>query len=196
MYYRTYNDRIYHDTNNIKILTTLESGQSFLIQWTYNINNSKKFFSWTIQGWSNNIISLFKSRFTLEYVTTSHNIHWFSIHEISEYQNLDHAEIVFIEDLILPNLNTNLIKTPLQHIDFQNKKQLLTNTTTWHWIYTTHNNIKQSFQIHIQRYCSSRYYLWWKDICSINGTINLTTPLVSGPISWKIQGSFWTSILQ
>lgn len=194
MYYTTYHKRKEHNTNHINILTTLKSGQSFLIQWTYNHNEN--IFSWSIKWVLHNIQRLFTSKFTLQYNPISHHINSLSIEAISEYQDLNHAEIVFIEDLIIPSIGTNLIQKPLQHIDFQNSQNFLTNTMLWSGTYTTHNNSKQLFNIHIQQYCSLRYYLWWWDTCSIHGTIDLTTPLVSGPISWKIQGSFWTSTLQ
>lgn len=188
------------DNNLIHIDINIVPNQS-----TYNIHllatgtqqNNTIMWKSDIQSNNNEWNRLWNTQTTLSYLIGTNTISEFIINSMSGSNFLPSAYIIFIDDIVIPQLWNNLaLSWTLQQLWAHHTKNLF--TTQYSWISTGTDNLwtRQKVSLSVKLYCSPLYYLWFRSSCSLEWTITITTPLTSGPIWAKIQGQFSTSHLQ
>lgn len=137
-----------------------------------------------------------KSNTTVYYNQENNTINNVAINTITWSTYLPSAYRIFIDDVVIPKLGENLLSQNVITINKEIIKGLFSHTLIW--TFTGQDSLwtRQSISLSITTYCNPLYYVWRSASCTLGGNITISTPLTSGPILWKIQGKFKTSVLQ
>lgn len=195
----TQNQRKDNNSNHMTLeITPQHSSYRLILVTTGDYQEENLVFTSDIRSYNIDHNELRHVNSTLSYDISNHHINRLIINTISGSDHLSSASLIFINDIIIPQIGNNLILswTILNNLSMKQSDSLF--TTSYIWTATWQDSLwtRQHITIWIQQYCSPLYYIWRKEYCSIQWNINITTPLTSGPIWAKIQGQFSTSHLQ
>ena len=179
-------------------ITLLPNDNSYIIEitWTGQQEDMRVILHQTLTSISDNKEPLRKSNILFVYNSRDNILENLTIESLSWSDTLDHAYLVFIDDILSSKLGSNLLwsgwvlgdKKQTANLFAHKYERTITRLdTTW-----SRQNMMFSYSIT----CSILQYFSITKHCSVDGDFSVSTPLSSGPILWKIQGQFSTSVLQ